>query len=303
MAAAFGDAFTLTLLTADPVLAAHADRAGVQRVGIDMERLGKSERQRGHDTRISMHSWTDLAAVGGVVRHSALFARVNPVHDGIEAEVEIAVAARASVLMLPRFSDPDEVARFVGAVRGRARVVILVEQAAAVARIREILAVPGVDEVMLGLNDLRLQFGVANHFEMLTSPVVDMLADQVRDCGLPLAIGGVGRVGDQSVPIPVDLVLAQYPRLGASGAWLSRSFCRATAASEFTGGVRALRDRLSEWAHASPRQLERARKELAALAAAWAPASSIPVSSAADVTSRGGAFTGQPGDVRATESI
>jgi hypothetical protein len=173
--------------------------------------------------------------------------------------------------MLPSFSTASEVERFVGSVRARARVVILVEQAAAVARIREILSVPGVDEVMLGLNDLRLQFSVANHFEMLASPVVEMLANEVRGRGLPLSIGGVGRVGDNSLPVPVDLVLAQYPRLGATGAWLSRSFCRAAADVEFGTAVAELRARLTKWSLASPAALARACVELSAAAAEWTP--------------------------------
>ena len=272
MPAGFGDAFTLTLLTSESSLAREADRAGVQRIGVDMERLGKMARQRGHDCRISAHTWDDLAAVGEVVQAARLFVRVNPIHDGTEREVEIALGLRASVLMLPSFREADDVARFIDQVRGRARVVILVEQAAAVARIRSILQVPGVNEVMLGLNDLRLQFGVANHFEMLASPVIDMLATEVLARGLPLSIGGVGRVGDASLPVPVDLVLAQYPRLGATGAWLSRSFCRVTEGSDFDAGVRELRTRLDEWAAASRRQLEQARRELAVAAASWVPA-------------------------------
>jgi hypothetical protein len=131
--------------------------------------------------------------------------------------------------------------------------------------------VRGVDEVMLGLNDLRLQFSVANHFEMLASPVVEMLASEVLGHGLPLSIGGVGRVGDDSLPVPVDLVLAQYPRLGATGAWLSRSFCRAAADVEFGTAVAELRARLTEWSLASPAALARACVELSAAAAAWTP--------------------------------
>ena len=132
--------------------------------------------------------------IGAVIRHASLFVRINPIHPGTPQEVELALSLCAKVLMLPNFSAPAEVERFVDTVRGRARVVILVERAAAVARIRSILSVPSVDEVMLGLNDLRLQFAVANHFEMLASPVVDMLATEVLARGLPLSIGGVGRV-------------------------------------------------------------------------------------------------------------
>src|SRR5688572_4273904 len=101
MPAGFGDTFTLTLLTDDPVLAVEADRAGVQRIGVDLETLGKAAHQRGHDTRLSSHTWNDLAVLGAVVHRAKLFVRINPIHHGTEQEVELALALRADVLMLP----------------------------------------------------------------------------------------------------------------------------------------------------------------------------------------------------------
>jgi len=265
----FGEDFCLTVLTDDPALAAVADAAGVNRIGIDIETLGKAERQAGWNTRIERHDWDGLAAVARVVRRAELFVRVNPIHPGTPAEIETALELGARVLMLPAFRTADEAAVFVRTIRGRARAVLLLEMAPAVVRIREILAIPGIDEVMLGLNDLRLQMGVVNHFEVLASPLIDMLAAEVGRCRLPLAIGGVGCVGDQRMPISTDLVYAQYPRLGATGAWVARSFMRSVVSPDFADAIRALRSRLSEWAAASPQELESARAELARAAARW----------------------------------
>ena len=124
---------------------------------------------------------------------------------------------------------------------------------------------------MIGLNDLHLQLGAANGFELLASPLIDILATEVRRKGLPLAIGGVGRVDDDSLPIPPDLVYAQYPRLDAIGAWISRSFVSAAPVDAFPAAVLALRRRLDHWAAASPEDLEAARAELARCAANWLP--------------------------------
>jgi citrate lyase beta subunit len=267
-----GADFRLTLITADPGLAAEADAAGVNRIGIDLEHLEKAERQAGRDTRISRHRWTDLLTVARVIRRARPFVRINPVHPGTAEEVETAIGFGAAVVMLPYFSTVHEVERFIQAVDGRASAVILVEQAAAVARIRDILAVGGIDEVMLGLNDLHLQFRVRNHFEMLVSPVVDMLASEVHAKGLPLAIGGVARADDASLPVSGDLVLAQYPRLGATGAWIARSFLSNLPASvSLADAVGALRNRLEEWACAPADTLTGARAELALAASAWQP--------------------------------
>ncbi len=266
-APSFGTQFRFTLITDNTRLAAAADDAGVDRIGIDIELLGKAERQAGHDARFSHHGWEDLAALRRVVKRAALFTRINPVHNETAAEIEAALGLGAGVLMLPSFRTAREVEEFVRLVRGRARAVILVELAPAVARIREILDVPGVDEVMIGLNDLHLEFGVANHFEMLVSPVLDLLAAEVARRGLPLAVGGLALPGDTRLPIPPDLVYAQYPRLGASGAWIARSF----SAPDMKTAVQEMRNRLDDWAGATTEQLEDARRELARRAASWNP--------------------------------
>src|SRR6185436_12988331 len=58
------DELVLTLWTSDPQLAARADAAGVERIGVDLERLGKRDRQGGLGTWISEHTEADLATVG-----------------------------------------------------------------------------------------------------------------------------------------------------------------------------------------------------------------------------------------------
>jgi citrate lyase beta subunit len=191
-------------------------------------------------------------------------------YDDTECEVETALQLGARALMLPGVRAPEDVAAFVRLVRGRAIVSILIELAPAVLRIREILKTPGLDEVMIGLNDLHLQMGAANHFEVLVSPLVEMLAAETHKRGLPLAIGGVGRVGDDRLPIPADLIYAQYPRLGATGAWVARSFDHGSESVPPYGvELRRLRDRLTWWAEASPETLEDARADLVRRASAW----------------------------------
>lgn len=263
-AARFGDEFRLTLITNNPVLAAEAEAAGVDRVGVDLERMGKAERQAEEDTRLSEHRLDDLPVIARSLARADLFVRLNPLNPGTPLEMETSLRFGAKVLMLPFFRTANEVDRFVRLADGRAHIVILLETAPAALRIREVLAVPGIGEVMLGLNDLRLQFGVRSHFEVLASPLTDMLAGEAHRVGVPLAVGGVARVDDLSLPIPPDLVYAQFPRLGATGAWLARSFFRgAPPGWEFGPAVRAVRQRLSHWAKASPAELECAREDLA----------------------------------------
>jgi hypothetical protein len=99
---------------------------------------------------------------------------------------------------------------------------------------------------------------------VLASPLIDALAGEVRRAGLPLAVGGVARADDSSLPVSPDLVYAQFPRLGATGAWLGRSFFRDVPPEWKLGSaIATMRRRLEEWAQASPQALERARSDLA----------------------------------------
>ena len=83
-----------------------------------------------------------------------------------------------------------------------------------------------------------------------------------------MLVGGVSRP-DDALPVPPDLVLAQYPRLQATGAWLSRSFVHNLPDDvDLAVAVASIRRRLTEWAAAPA--LESARDELGARARALA---------------------------------
>jgi citrate lyase beta subunit len=251
--------FTLTLWTDDPVLAAEADAAGVDRIGLDLDVLGKAVRQRGRATWISPHRLEAVEQVGAALRRAALFARTNPLHDGTAAEVEHLLAGGARVLMLPMFRTPEELKRFLALVGGRAAVVPLVETADAAARVDELLAIDGVDELHVGLNDLSLELGLRNRFALLVSPLLEHVAECAAAAGVPWGCGGIGRAGDEGLPIPAELVYARLAALGASGALLARSFA---SAAGLAFDVRRARARLASWRTASVLEHAAARREL-----------------------------------------
>ena len=214
-------------------------------------------------TRISRHEIERLPAIGGALVAARLFARVNPLGPETADELEQALEAGVEVLMLPMFERAEEVARFCGLVGGRATVVPLLETSAAAEAIAEIVAIEGVDEVHIGINDLALSLGLRSRFEVLDCAPVQRVADAVRDAGLRLGVGGIGRAGDRSLPIASDLIYAQYPRLGATAALISRAFIVAGAGCEaLAREVARARERLAWWGQAGPAELERARLAL-----------------------------------------
>jgi hypothetical protein len=260
----FGDRFTLTRVTDDPDQAAAADAAGVDRIGIDIERLGKAGRQAAQKkARISTHRLEDLERLAPRLRQARLFCRIDPPHPGSAEQIERALEFGAVILMLPYFTETAEAARFVDQVAGRAHTVALAETAAAAWRIEHLAEIDGLDEIMVGLNDLSWEMGVSDRFTLLASPLMQALAATVRGAGKQLSMGGLGRWDDPGLPTSPDVIYAQYPRLDAGGAWLARSFYATEDAFDWPAAVQTLRRRLDHWASQDPDVLETARRALA----------------------------------------
>lgn len=274
----------LLLLTANPEVARYVHAAGVDRVFVDMEWLGKAERQAGRDVVMNRHTLEDVAAVRAAVPDAELLVRINPVHPGTAAEVEGAVGAGADLVMLPMFHTPEEVAEVAARVDGRAGLVPLVETPGSLARLHEIARVPGVTELYLGLNDLHLGLGLDFMFEPLAAGMVDGFAAASREAGVPFGFGGIARLGAGA--LPAELVLSEHARLGSSSVILARSFYdKAETVADFearldlAGEIRRLREAFqaaraapAEARHASRRRLQDAVASLARSRRAPAPA-------------------------------
>jgi hypothetical protein len=231
--------FTLMLMTRDPGVAQAASRAGVDRIFVDLEISGKAERQRGRATIISGHTIADLVQIRAAVPDAEVLARVDPPSSRTRADVDAAIAAGADVVMLPYFTGPTQVEAFVDAVGGRARTSLLLETAAAVVRVDRIAAVPGIDEIHVGLNDLHLSMGLAFMHELLAGGTLDGLATRIRAIAPRIRFGfGGGALLDASHPVPPRDILREHVRLGSRMIILSRTFTGdAASAAELAGRV------------------------------------------------------------------
>jgi len=243
----YGSDMVLTLFTDDPALAGVADRAGVDRIGIDMEQIGKADRQRHLRTWISDHAETGLVAVRPMLQRAQLFARCNPVHRESAAEIDRLVGAGVKVIMLPFFKTVADAERFIRLVDERAHPVLLVETVESATAIADLCRIPGVSEVHIGLNDMRLSLGWPSHFHVLVSDFLAHTCAVIRNAGHRLGVGGVGRAGDNELPVPADLVSAQMARLRAAATLVSRSFFRAPMPGDVNAEFRKLRSRFDEY--------------------------------------------------------
>lgn len=209
-------------LTSNPAAAVQAENAGVDRIFLDLEVMGKFERQGHLDTVVSHSSLEDVKILRSVLSKSKLLVRCNPVHQGLGKEIDKIIADGADVIMLPYFKTVEEVKFFLNCVAGRIRTVLLFETAEAVANVDEILELSGIDEVYIGLNDLHLSYKMDFMFELLSNGTVDMLCEKFKAKGISYGFGGIAKIGEGLVKS--DDVVGEHVRLGSTCAILSRTF-------------------------------------------------------------------------------
>lgn len=254
--------FNLMILASTPEDALSAQNAGVDRVFYDLEYIGKAERQRGRDTVKYHNDIEQIPALREVVTTSSLLVRTNPIHAYTAAEVEKAIQYGADYLMLPMTMDKHDVETYVNLVNGRAKVIIMIETAASMTRLDEILEVPGVDELFIGLNDLHISLGLNFLFEPLAGGLVDYIAKKCQAKGMPFGFGGIARIGDGI--LPADMILGEHVRVGSSSVILSRTFKGGDSpvAIDFKAEVDKVRNRFDELQTWTSEQLEENRKKV-----------------------------------------
>ena len=239
-------------ITNRPDVAAVAETAGVDRIFVDMEYIGKADRQGGMDSVQNHHTIEDVKRIRSVLQKSELLVRVNPIHNATttycssEEEIESVINAGADIIMLPFFKTLEEVQRFVTIVSGRVKTMLLVETPEAADMIGQIAAVPGVDAIHIGLNDLSLGYGKPFMFELLADGTVEKLCCKLKAAHIPYGFGGVAGIG--SGKLPAEAILKEHYRLGSSQVILSRSFCNISDNTDmdylrekFEVGVRCIR--------------------------------------------------------------
>ena len=164
--------------------------------------------------------------------------------------------------MLPFFTRVDEAQAFIDAIAGRADVSLLVETAQAAMRLHEIVRLPRYSRHP---HRLERPSSVAQALQPLR--VVGLSAHGVTGwdragCRLRFGFGGVGRLNDRRLPIPSDLVYAQYAHPWRDSALVSRVFITSDGEQvDLSVEVARCRARIAHWVSCQPEE------RMAALAA------------------------------------
>ena len=243
----------LMYITNSPEVALCCENAGVDRIFVDMEYIGKSDRQGGMNTVQNRHTIQDVITIRSAVKKAELLVRCNPIHPATNKysssyeEIDKIVKAGADVIMLPYFKTIDEVKLFLNAVDGRARTMLLFETPQSVEIVDEILSFSGIDEAYIGLNDLSLGYGKRFMFEPLGDGTVDLLCEKFKQAGVDYGFGGIASLGNGL--LPAELIIGEHYRLGSTRVILSRSFCNihqglsnSTLSTVFADGIERIRE-------------------------------------------------------------
>lgn len=243
----------LMYITNRPEIAQIAEENGVDWIFVDMEFIGKDNRQGGLDTVQNHHTIEDVRRVKASLKKAKVLVRVNPIHkammnaDGTIAymdsktEIESAIEAGADIVMLPFFHSVEEVKEFVYLVQQannqmehygnmRAQACLLLETPEAAILLDEILNVPGIDMIHIGLNDLHLAMGMKFMFQLLTDGIVEQLTKKLKAKGIPFGFGGIASLHGGA--LPGSYVLKEHYRLGSSMVIVGRSFCNTNVVTD-----------------------------------------------------------------------
>lgn len=240
-------------ITNKPQIAEIAESAGVDRIFVDMEYIGKADRQGGMDTVQNHHTLDDVKTIAQTIKKAKLLVRINPIHEkskdyiSSEEEIDRAIKNGADILMLPYFKTVREVETFLRFVNGRVKTMLLLETPEAVGVVDDILKLKGIDEIFVGLNDLSLGYGKKFMFELLRDGTVEELCYKFKKANIPYGFGGIAALGKGD--LPAEKIIIEHYRMGSTSVILSRGFCNTnevkdieTIKSIFMNGIEEIRD-------------------------------------------------------------
>ena len=212
----------LMYITNNPVVAKAAELSDIDWIFIDLEFLGKEQRQANLDTVKSKHSVSDIKIVKSCLEKSRLLVRINPINANSEKEINDSINAGADILMLPYFKGYKDIKIFLDFVNSRVKTCLLLETPEAVEEINVIISDQRIDFIHIGLNDLHLGYQLMFMFELLSNGTVDRIIKEVSKTNIIYGFGGIAGLGEGD--LPAEHIIAEHYRLKSEMAILSRSF-------------------------------------------------------------------------------
>lgn len=213
---------SLIYITGDANVAEFVTANGADLVMVDLETMGKHERQKGRNTWISNHTVADVEEVVSTIGSESVIVRTDPPSDGLGKQVADCKAVGASVFMLPMYSSARQVRDYLKVVGQNSQVIPLAETTGSIECFEDVCSLPEVQRIHVGLNDLQISSGGHFLFEPLETGLLDHLSSVALASGTAFGFGGIARLSEGV--IPAELILAEHVRIKSSAVILSRTF-------------------------------------------------------------------------------
>jgi len=205
-------------------VASYAREIGIEHLMVDLEIIGKRERQGHLDTVISDSSPELITSIRKAAPDSRIMVRVNPLNRESQAEIDEVIIRGATSIMIPMFKSADELKMFYEFVNKRVPIIPLIETKCALTDIAKIALDIKPSRVHFGLNDLAINMQHNWMFTPLANKSLDYACQILRQNKIPFGIGGIARTNEGLIrPL---LILAKHVSLGSDTVILSRSFHR-----------------------------------------------------------------------------
>jgi hypothetical protein len=202
-----------------PALTGQISALSLAALAIDLETLGKVNRQDGFDTSISVDTIETLASVR-TIEPAHLIARINGVNRSTGQEVEQVIEAGADEILVPMVRHPDEVEQILRVVDGRLTVGVMIETSDAVTHRTALAALP-LTRAYVGLNDLWIERRTPTRFHALIDGTVDSLCEAFEST--PFGVAGLTHPA-AGFPLPCSLLIGELARIDVDFTFLRRSF-------------------------------------------------------------------------------
>ena len=201
------------------------DKLDIDWIFIDLETVGKKNRQIGRNTVMSDHSISDVKKIKKVIINTKILLRCNPIGTHSKKEIEqINKTSGIDMVMLPFFKTAKEVKMFIELLdTSKVEPTLLIETISAIKNLNEILKLYPFKYVHIGLNDLHIERNTSFMFEPFIDGLLDKTVSLLRSNNIKFGIGGIGKIGSDLLPTP-ECIINEHTRLKSSGVILSRSF-------------------------------------------------------------------------------
>jgi len=204
-----------------------AIQCGIDLLMVDLETIGKRERQIAWKTHLSDSDGISILECLDRDTVTELIVRTEPYFDNYGEHVRLLYNLGVRKFMLPYFSDAQTVGLMLHEIPRDCHVVLLFETIKSVMRFEEILELVGQRNfaVHVGLNDLSITLDVReNMFEPLLSGVLDYFCETMVNRKIDFGIGGIAQLGFNHGLYSPEFLLNTYKSKGANWVILNRAF-------------------------------------------------------------------------------